>query len=133
MWFTRFLIYAILVAMGAAHAALFARAAGLEPSFATAGVQIALLSAAWGLVLLVPRYITTLAQCAGRMMFAFAWSWQACGLYWLHFSMHDIGGLPTWLSVLAIAALSAYLAAYYAQRQFFRGCKRVYSKQNADN
>ena len=38
----------------------------------------------------------------------------ALGLAWLHTSMHDIGGLPAPLSILAVLLLSAYLALFGA-------------------
>jgi len=43
----------------------------------------------------------------------FGWAWLGVGLYWLHFSMHDIGGLPAPLSGLAIFLLACYLTAFY--------------------
>ena len=48
-----------------------------------------------------------------RVAFVFGLAWFCAGLYWLHFSMHGVGGLPTWMSALAIIALSSYLAMYY--------------------
>lgn len=44
----------------------------------------------------------------------FALSWLAGTFWWLYVSMHVYGGLPPWLAVLAVLALAAALAAYYA-------------------
>ena len=44
----------------------------------------------------------------------FGTTWFACGTWWLYISMHHYGGLPAWLTVLAIVLLSAFLALYLA-------------------
>jgi apolipoprotein N-acyltransferase len=44
----------------------------------------------------------------------FGVGWLAAGLWWLYISMHRYGHLPSWLAVLAVAALAALLAGYYA-------------------
>jgi apolipoprotein N-acyltransferase len=44
----------------------------------------------------------------------FGTAWIACGTWWLFISMHTYGGLPAWLAVLAVAALSAALSLYLA-------------------
>jgi apolipoprotein N-acyltransferase len=44
----------------------------------------------------------------------FGTAWIACGAWWLFISLHTYGGLPAWLAVLAIAALSAALSLYLA-------------------
>jgi apolipoprotein N-acyltransferase len=44
----------------------------------------------------------------------FGIGWLVSGLWWLYISMHDFGGMPSWLAVLAVLALSAWLALYYA-------------------
>ena len=112
----RWLLYGLMMALGVAHAQTFA-------TWASGGLQILILSLAWAL----------LAQARPedkpvRQMFVFALAWFCAGLYWLHFSMHDIGGLPTVLSMLAIVALCTYLAGFYALaawlwRRFFTGQK----------
>ena len=38
-----------------------------------------------------------------RAVFAFGLAWFGAGMYWLHFSIHGVGGLPSALSVLAVA------------------------------
>jgi apolipoprotein N-acyltransferase len=40
--------------------------------------------------------------------------WFGTGTWWLFISMHDYGGLPAWLTVLAIVLLSAFLSLYLA-------------------
>ncbi len=44
----------------------------------------------------------------------FATTWLACTFWWLFISLHTYGGLPAWLAVLAVLALAAALALYYA-------------------
>jgi len=44
----------------------------------------------------------------------FGVGWLTSGLWWLYISMHDFGGLPGWLAALAVLALAAALALYYA-------------------
>ena len=51
---------------------------------------------------------------AGGLGLAFGTAWVAAGTWWLYISMHQYGGLPAWMTVLAIAALSAFLALYLA-------------------
>jgi apolipoprotein N-acyltransferase len=44
----------------------------------------------------------------------FATAWLAGTFWWLYVSMHQVGGLPAPLAVLAVLALAAALALYYA-------------------
>ncbi|MEY4694692.1 MAG: Apolipoprotein N-acyltransferase [Pseudomonadota bacterium] len=44
----------------------------------------------------------------------FALVWLAASFWWLYVSMHEVGGLPALLAVLAVLALAAALALYYA-------------------
>jgi apolipoprotein N-acyltransferase len=44
----------------------------------------------------------------------FATTWLAGSFWWLYVSMHDVGGLPAPLAALAVLALAAALALYYA-------------------
>jgi apolipoprotein N-acyltransferase len=44
----------------------------------------------------------------------FATVWLTGSFWWLFVSMHDVGGLPAPLAVLAVVALAAALALYYA-------------------
>lgn len=44
----------------------------------------------------------------------FGFSWLASGLWWLHISMHQFGGIPWVAAALAVALLAAFLSGYYA-------------------
>ena len=44
----------------------------------------------------------------------FGFGWLASGLWWLHISMHQFGGIPWVLAALAVALLAAFLSGYYA-------------------
>ncbi|OGB20717.1 MAG: apolipoprotein N-acyltransferase [Burkholderiales bacterium RIFCSPLOWO2_02_FULL_57_36] len=43
---------------------------------------------------------------------AYGFGWTACGIYWLYISMHRYGGLPSWMAVVAVAALAMVLGAF---------------------
>lgn len=62
--------------------------------------------------------VATAAQAApGRaalLGWLFGTGWLVSGLWWLYISMHDFGGMPAWLATLAVLALAALLALYYA-------------------
>lgn len=93
--------------------AAVALAAGLlhTASFAPAGAwwaQIAALAVLFGLVC---RATPRMAALCGAL---FGWSWLASGLWWLHISMHQFGGIPWLLAALAVGLLAAFLAGYYA-------------------
>jgi len=51
---------------------------------------------------------------AAALGLAFGTAWVAAGTWWLYISMHHYGGLPAWMTVLAVAALSAFLSLYLA-------------------
>ncbi|WP_422017893.1 apolipoprotein N-acyltransferase [Roseateles sp.] len=55
---------------------------------------------------------TPRAAAVGGALFGFAW--LASGLWWLHISMHQFGGIPWLLAALAVALLAAFLSGYYA-------------------
>ena len=44
----------------------------------------------------------------------FGFGWLASGLWWLHISMHQFGGIPWLLAALAVALLAAFLSGFYA-------------------
>jgi len=44
----------------------------------------------------------------------FGFSWLVSGLWWLHISMHQFGGIPWLLAALAVGLLAAFLCLYYA-------------------
>ncbi|MEZ5664151.1 MAG: apolipoprotein N-acyltransferase [Burkholderiaceae bacterium] len=46
--------------------------------------------------------------------FLFTTAWLAGTFWWLFVSMHTYGGLPAWLSAVAVLALAAVLSLYYA-------------------
>jgi len=78
---------------------------------------------AWPLQLAIVALLAWRVAAAARwhaaaLGLAFGTAWLAAGTWWLFISMHRYGGLPAWLTVLAItllcAALSLYLAAAMA-------------------
>ena len=71
-------------------------------------------------------YFWLVSKSPVRLTLAFGLGWLGVGLYWIYFSMHDIGGLPAPLSVLALALLGAVMSGYYMVaawlfRRFCRG------------
>lgn len=90
-----------------------AAAAGLlqTASFAPTGAwwaQIAALALLFHVV--APATPRTAALCGAL----FGWTWLASGLWWLHISMHQFGGIPWVLAALAVGLLAAFLCGYYA-------------------
>jgi len=74
---------------------------------------------AWWLQIAALAALAFLASRAGPARAAllgwlFGIGWLVSGLWWLYISMHDFGGMPWWLATLAVLALSALLALYYA-------------------
>lgn len=60
---------------------------------------------------------------AALLGLGFGWSAYCVGVSWLHISLHNYGGLPSWLAVLAIGGFCLYLALFPAlacafQRRF---------------
>lgn len=51
---------------------------------------------------------------AALLGWAFGTAWLCAGTWWLYVSMHRYGGLPAWMTVLAVFALSAFLSLYMA-------------------
>ncbi|MBC7489417.1 MAG: apolipoprotein N-acyltransferase [Glaciimonas sp.] len=43
---------------------------------------------------------------------AVGFGWSACGVYWLYISMHVYGGMPSWITVLAVALLAILVGIY---------------------
>ncbi|MEO9067505.1 MAG: apolipoprotein N-acyltransferase [Caldimonas sp.] len=62
---------------------------------------------AWRVGLASPRR-------AAGLGLIFGTAWLGAGTWWLFISLHRYGGLPAWLSVLAVVALSALLSLYLA-------------------
>ena len=90
-----------------------ALAAGLlqTASFAPTG--------AWWAQIAALALLFAVAMCATPRVAAlcgalFGWSWLASGLWWLHISMHQFGGIPWLLAALAVGLLAAFLSGYYA-------------------
>ena len=95
----------LLLLIGALHALSFAP--GPLPSWALPYVQI-------GCMAFLARH--TLRADAGRQVAANAWLFSfahfAVGLYWLTISMHEFGGMPLALAVLALLVFAAALSLY---------------------
>ncbi len=51
---------------------------------------------------------------AAALGLAFGTAWICAGTWWLYISMHRYGGLPAWMTVLAVLALAAFLSLYLA-------------------
>ncbi|MEO6362770.1 MAG: apolipoprotein N-acyltransferase, partial [Caldimonas sp.] len=51
---------------------------------------------------------------AALLGWAFGTAWLCAATWWLFVSLHRYGGLPAWLAVLAVFALSAFLSLYLA-------------------
>jgi len=62
---------------------------------------------AWRVARAAPARAAWLGACFGT-------AWVAAGTWWLFISMHRYGGLPAWMAVLAVLALSAFLSLYLA-------------------
>jgi apolipoprotein N-acyltransferase len=94
-------------------AAAVALAAGLlqTASFAPTDAWWAQITAVALLFGLVARATPRVAALCGAL---FGFSWLASGLWWLHISMHQFGGIPWVLAALAVALLAAFLSGYYA-------------------
>ncbi|HEY1394173.1 MAG TPA: apolipoprotein N-acyltransferase [Methylibium sp.] len=87
------------------------------------GLLHALAFARPGLWLLELAALALLAWRAGRtsapgpgfwLGLGFGTGWLLGGVWWLFISMYRYGGLPAWLSALAVLALCGFLALYYA-------------------
>lgn len=99
--------------MSGARAALIALAAGVLHTAAFAPTD------AWYLQILALALLFGIAEhaspkAAALAGAAFGWSWLASGLWWLHISMHQFGGIPWLAAALAVALLAAFLSGYYA-------------------
>jgi apolipoprotein N-acyltransferase len=96
-----------VTAAAAALAAGLLQTASFAPLHAW-WAQIAALALLFGLV---QRATPKVAALCGAL---FGWSWLASGLWWLHISMHQFGGIPWVLAALAVGLLAAFLCSYYA-------------------
>ena len=89
----------LAAALGAAHSLLF-----VHTGWWWAQLVI--------VALLASRVARLTAWRAAGVGLVFGTAWVGCGTWWLFVSLHTYGGLPAWLTVLAIAALSAALSLY---------------------
>jgi apolipoprotein N-acyltransferase len=106
----------IVLAAGYAHALSmawpFATVGPLATGQAWGGLQLASLSVlVWQLA---PALASRRAGQAAWLAWLFACAMLAGTFWWLFISMHFYGGLPAPLTVLAVLALAAALALYYA-------------------
>ncbi len=99
--------------MRPAVAAAVSLVAGLlhTASFAPTGAWWAQIAALALLFAAVTHATPKVAALCGAL---FGWSWLASGLWWLHISMHQFGGIPWVLAALAVGLLAAFLCSYYA-------------------
>ena len=96
-----FLELLLAAALGAAHSLLFVHTGWWW-------VQLLIMA------LLASRVAALAPRRAAAVGLVFGTAWIASGTWWLFISLHTYGGLPAWLAVLAIAALSAALSLYLA-------------------
>lgn len=87
--------------------------AGIAQTFSFAPFEL------WWLQILALAVLARLAADvrparAAWLGWLFGIGWLVSGLWWLHISMHDYGGMPAWLAALAVVALAALLSLYYA-------------------
>ncbi len=95
------------------RAALIALGAGVLHTLAFAP------TGAWWLQLVALAILFAIVEPAGPRAAAlagalFGFGWLASGLWWLHISMHQFGGIPWVAAALAVALLAAFLSGYYA-------------------
>jgi len=58
--------------------------------------------------------VNDIAKATAVQALCFALAWLTGSFWWLYVSMHDVGGLPAPLAAVAVLALAAALALYYA-------------------
>ena len=69
-----------------------------------------LLTVAW----LVAQAARAAPRRAALTGLCFGTGWLGAGTWWLYISLHHYGGLPGWMTVLAVVGLSAFLSLYLA-------------------
>lgn len=103
---------------------LVALLAGVAQTFSFAPFELWWLQIA-ALAVLAALVADAGAARAAGLGWTFGVGWLVSGLWWLYISMHDFGGMPAWLAALAVFALAALLALYYAAALWlFARCRR---------
>ena len=91
---------------------------GILQGYALASPWSGLANASLQLISLAGFLITQQKSYAPRQRFLQAWvfatSWLVTSVWWLYISIHDFGGLPASLTLIAIVLLCGGLAIYYA-------------------
>jgi apolipoprotein N-acyltransferase len=90
---------ALLIACGVLHSLAFVHTSWFALSLLTVAVLV------WRLQAHGP-------VAAGVLGWLFGTAWLSAGTWWLFVSMHQYGGLPSWMAVLAVLALSGFLSIY---------------------
>ena len=95
------LVFGLAAAVGALHSLAFLRPWAWPAQ---------LLAVAW----LVAAAARATPRRAALIGLVFGTGWLVAGTWWLYISLHDYGGLPAWMTVLAVLGLSAFLSLYLA-------------------
>lgn len=85
---------------------MVALVAGAMNVFAFAPFGYWLLQLACTAVLMLLVMQATCVRRAAVLGWLYSFAWTCAGVYWLYVSLHDLGGMPAWLTVLAIALLA---------------------------
>ena len=88
------------------RAILIALTAGALNVFAFAPFGFWLLQLACTAVLFVLVMRASDIRRAAVLGWLYSFAWTCAGVHWLYISLHDLGGMPAWLTVLAIALLA---------------------------
>ncbi|MEB0141339.1 apolipoprotein N-acyltransferase, partial [Undibacterium sp. CCC2.1] len=67
------------------------------------------------LALLIWRLLKIDSVKQGMLLgWAFGFGWSVCGVYWLYISMHVYGGMPAWITALAVGLLALFVGLHAA-------------------
>jgi apolipoprotein N-acyltransferase len=72
-------------------------------------LQIATLALFFHLALNAPSI-----RSSAMLGWLYGFGWSICGIYWLYISMHDYGGMPSFMAALAVALLALVIGLYSA-------------------